>query len=292
MGTSTTTTTTTTTATPTKGLIISGGFNSIQSVEVYIPSTGQHCELPDMPDGRHYHSMEGMEVCGGDDTDTQTSCLSLTDEGTWETTTTLLERRDSHCSWASPSGTILMGGAYSRKTSEKIQEDGTSSYSFDLKYDTYWACAINLGSSVILTGGIYTLTTVSEYDEDGWVRDLPPLLQGRYNHGCTYYNNDEGIKTYLVSGGYTLSDYFSSTELLLETASAWVLAGELPSPRSGLRAANIDNKILITGGYRSSDYDEIFEFDPLTGQWKLVDRMIQARSYHAISVVNVEGLCV
>ena len=44
--------------------------------------------------------------------------------------------RDNHCSWASPSGTILMGGAYSRKTSEKIQEDGTSSYSFDLKYDT------------------------------------------------------------------------------------------------------------------------------------------------------------
>ena len=75
------------------GLIISGGFNSIQSVEVYIPSTGQHCELPDMPDGRYYHSMEGMEVCGGDDTDTQTSCLSLTDEGTWERTTTLLERR-------------------------------------------------------------------------------------------------------------------------------------------------------------------------------------------------------
>ena len=44
--------------------------------------------------------------------------------------------RRNHCSWASPSGTILMGGAYSRKTSEKIQEDGTSSYSFDLKYDT------------------------------------------------------------------------------------------------------------------------------------------------------------
>ena len=75
------------------GLIISGGSLSSQSVEVYIPSTGQHCELPDMPDGRHYHSMEGMEVCGGDDTDTQTSCLSLTDEGTWERTTTLLERR-------------------------------------------------------------------------------------------------------------------------------------------------------------------------------------------------------
>ena len=33
----------------------------------------------------------------------------------------------------------------------------------------------------------------------------------------------------------------------METTSAWVFAGELPSPRSGLRGANIDNKILMTG---------------------------------------------
>ena len=52
------------------------------------------------------------------------------------------------------------------------------------------------------------------------------------------------------------------------------------------------NKYL--GGYdRSSTYDEILEFDPLTGQWKLVDRLIQARQYHAVSVVTIEsGLCV
>ena len=40
-------------------------------------------------------------------------------------------------------------------------------------------------------------------------------------------------------------------------------------------------------------YDEILEFDPLTGQWKLVDRMIQARGYHAVSTIDFdEGLCV
>ena len=56
------------------------------------------------------------------------------------------------------------------------------------------ACAINLGSSVILTGGRYTLTTVSEYNEDGWVKDLPPLQQARYWHGCTYFDNNNGAK--------------------------------------------------------------------------------------------------
>ena len=54
------------------------------------------------------------------------------------------------------------------------------------------------------------------------------------------------FQTYLVSGSY-YPDYLSSTELLMETASAWVLTGELPSPRRGLRGANIDNRVLMTG---------------------------------------------
>ena len=36
----------------------------------------------------------------------------------------------------------------------------------------------------------------------------------------------------------------------------------------------------------SSNYDDILEFDPLTGQWKEVDRMIHARRRHAVSAVN------
>ena len=93
------------------------------------------------------------------------------------------------------------------------------------------------------------------------MRDLPDLQQGRYYHGCSSYNNDEGTKvgidinyystiiifqTFLVSGGYH-GGYLSSTELLVETASAWVTTGSLPSPRDGLRGANIDNRILMTG---------------------------------------------
>ena len=49
-----------------------------------------------------------------------------------------------------------------------------------------------MGTSVILTGGRYTHTTVSQYNQAGWVRDLPDLLQGRYYHGCSYYDNNEG----------------------------------------------------------------------------------------------------
>ena len=54
-------------------------------------------------------------------------------------------------------------------------------------------------------------------------------------------------QTYIVSGGYDGRDWLSSTELLVETGSAWILSGELPSPRRGLRGANIDNKVVMTG---------------------------------------------
>ena len=54
------------------------------------------------------------------------------------------------------------------------------------------------------------------------------------------------FQTFLVTGGYN-NGYLSSTELLVETDSAWVLAGNLPTSREGLRAVNIDQKILVTG---------------------------------------------
>ena len=55
------------------------------------------------------------------------------------------------------------------------------------------------------------------------------------------------FQTMLVSGGRTNSDQLSSTELLVETALAWVFTGELPSPSWGLRGANIDNKVFMAG---------------------------------------------
>ena len=75
-------------------LIISGGSNSNNSVEIYDRSSSQHSLLPDLPgDLRYDHTMEERTVCGGGHTSsTKTSCLTLTN-GTWRTTTTLLKQR-------------------------------------------------------------------------------------------------------------------------------------------------------------------------------------------------------
>ena len=94
------------------GMIISGGGTYLsdsvgKSVEVYVPSTGQHCNLPDLPTGRRHHTMEEVVVCGGEATNTSTSCLSLTDNGAWERTTTLLEQRYHRVIFRLPSSLSL-----------------------------------------------------------------------------------------------------------------------------------------------------------------------------------------
>ena len=76
--------------------MISGDYGSSsvgRTAEVYVPSTGQHCQLPDLPDSRVFHSQEVKRLCGGyESTDIGTSCLTLTDDG-WQKTTGLLEIR-------------------------------------------------------------------------------------------------------------------------------------------------------------------------------------------------------
>ena len=119
-----------------------------------------------------------------------------------------------------------------------------------------------MGSTVLLTGGVFSSTRVSEYGEAGFIRYLPALNQGRWNHGCSHYEDEFGrkvniginyspliiVQTFIVAGGDTGgTDYLTSTEVLGETGSEWTLKGDLRSPREGLRGTNIDNKIVMTG---------------------------------------------
>ena len=126
-------------------------------------------------------------------------------------------------------------------------------------------------------------------------------------------------QTYIVTGGW-YGGSLSTTELLVETSATWEFTGQLPTPRSGLRGANIDGRILMTGnmwrllisenclallymkfftkcsGGHDVDYlDEIVEFSPTSGEWTVVDNMMEARFYHAVSVISsddVQQFCI
>ena len=83
-------------------LIISGGSGSASyTVEAFVPATGEHCKLPNIPakpnswelGPRFGHSMEGLKICsGGPQTASRANCISLTD-GTWKVANVLRENR-------------------------------------------------------------------------------------------------------------------------------------------------------------------------------------------------------
>ena len=54
-----------------------------------------------------------------------------------------------------------------------------------------FACVIGLQDSFLMTGGLGTEYQVSLYNEEGFQSTLPMMNQGRYDHGCGHYINDE-----------------------------------------------------------------------------------------------------
>ena len=51
----------------------------------------------------------------------------------------------------------------------------------------------------MVTGGINSRTRVAEYSETSFLRELPGLQEGRWLHGCGYYDNSEGTKVTSLS---------------------------------------------------------------------------------------------
>ena len=57
-----------------------------------------------------------------------------------------------------------------------------------------------MGQTVIITGGVNTERKVTQYNEDGQHKELPELISGRYEHGCSSFVDSS---SYIVSNSYT-----------------------------------------------------------------------------------------
>ena len=115
---------------------MSGGCGAYTNVEVYVPSTGQSCSLPSLPDERISHTMDSLYICGGDYS-SSTNCLHFS-SGQWYTSHTLVEKRYGHSSWQTDQGLVLMGGGGSPSTSEIVPTAGEQGGpSFDMQYYTW-----------------------------------------------------------------------------------------------------------------------------------------------------------
>ena len=67
------------------------------------------------------------------------------------------------------------------------------------------------------------------------------------------------VQVYLVTGGSVHDDYSSTetTEVLVEGGSEWIFADPLPSPRSNLHGASLNNRIVVAGDVHIVAYIEL-----------------------------------
>ena len=64
-----------------------------------------------------------------------------------------------------------------------------------------------------------------------------------------------------------------------------VEGGELPSARSGLRAAMVGDVLHVTGGWDVNDLTSILAWDPVAESWQDAGELNVARNYHAAVAV-------
>ena len=120
-------------------VLITGGYgNNPQTAELYLPSSGLSCSLPQLPVETAGHTLESSGlICGGQYT--PDTCIQWSpDTGTWEELLTLNVTRYDHVSWTPGTivGTYLMGGVYSGRTTTLVTPERTQEPGFPLKYDT------------------------------------------------------------------------------------------------------------------------------------------------------------
>ena len=123
----------------TQAVLITGGWEALQSAEIYHPNSESPCVLPDLPDSRYCHSQDGSLMCGGTyDGFAYKSCRRWNnDTGAWDLMTeSLTQWRWDHTSWTPTDGSVtyLLGGYWPKNTSDVIDNrSGAIKSSFPLK---------------------------------------------------------------------------------------------------------------------------------------------------------------
>jgi len=271
-------------------IVVTGGRNEKRDVETVRNDGTSDCRIPDLPDERIGHSMDGKIICGGQNTGN--SCLKFED-GSWIAFPwKLKQKRAYHVSWKRQENVILMGGRDSPESSEVVSDYGSQT-GFPLKYKTESACSIQLPDNVIVTGGKFSSRIASVYMATGWVGDLPKLKQERWSHACGYFYNNEKDLVYLVTGGENDEKFLKSTELLVSASSSvWESVKDIQSGGPGIRGISLDDQIFIIGGSTQDEtaLPEVYEFKMECQCWILRGTLKVSRHYHSISTLPLRSI--
>lgn len=158
------------------------------------------------------------------------------------------------------------------------------------------------GGVIYLSGGLSelgavqgTLDTVSSYDTDSgnWT-SLPSLPAPRDHAGGALIDD-----TYFVLGGRAFGQFNTSDVVfaldLCDVGSGWIMrSGKMPTPRGGVAAGTIGDKVYVFGGEGNPAegsegvFNQTEVYDVETDSWEKLEPMVVPR--HGTSAVGVDGV--
>ncbi len=143
-------------------------------------------------------------------------------------------------------------------------------------------------------GGGGAVAVNEEYDPvtNTWITKTPMSVPRR-TFGIAVYQN----KIYVIGGASgtdpnTGSDILCSfNEVYDPLTDTWSTNGSLPTPRRGLDAIVVDDKIYLIGGYRYisgriQEFNTNEVYDPSTGTWTTKTPLPTSTSFYASAVVD------
>ena len=152
-----------------------------------------------------------------------------------------------------------------------------------------------------MTDGTLFSSVVEEYDqgEDGWKKKSNMII-GRFNLATAVVKG----RIYAIGGSTTLRKGNNNDLIFVSTAAVeeydpvsdtWTQKADMPTPRFGLAAAVVKNKIYCIGGMNEDNNPDILstveEYDPALDKWTEKADMPTPRYTLSASAVNNKIYC-
>ena len=290
-----------------KSILVVGGDQGSGDNYKYVEMIGdKKCALPQLP-----YATEASQViltnnndiltCGGYG-DNIRKCLVLnTKEVKWVAHSDMNKERKYFASVTMPSAVYIMGGSYSKTTSEFLPSGSTNwqnGPSIPAPGLYYGGCAVKKNDfEIILIGGSDTQKRIIQLNiqTNKWIT-LGELQEGRIYHACAVIDN-----TIVVTGGRNSNARaISSTEVIsLRNQTLSELVGDLNDRRllHGMAIAHVNGKptLLAFGGESVNDIklDSIELWIPESQSWAVLSdtKLSEAKDLFGYLSVPTQLIC-
>lgn len=113
----------------------------------------------------------------------------------------------------------------------------------------------------------------------GLFPDVRDHLAGAYHDGKVYAIGGRDLQLQRLTGRMDVLDVATGT---------WSVGPSLPTPRAGMGAAVVGDRILVVGGETTTHaFDDAEAYDPALGAWSILPPLPGGR--HGVGVVGVDG---